>query len=328
MVFVLRWTGLDSVPAGFGPSVVAFGIFDGVHRGHQQVLRQVVAQARAHRAQAVAVTFDPHPSTVHHPDQAAEAIAPLDYRLDLIEALGIDATLVIPYTAAFAATSAEGFATKVLANTLGARAVIVGNDLRFGRGNAGDLTTLRTLATRLGFEVHTVNDVGPSPGSESRRWSSTHVRALLAQGDLEEAALILGRAHRVSARVIVGDGRGRALGFPTANLGTPVGGMIPADGLYAGWLHVPPLGACPLPAAISVGTNPTFGGRDRRVEAHAIGRTDLDLYGEVVACDFTVRLRRTLRFATPDALVDQMTEDVEAALAALRARPQPPVDPC
>jgi riboflavin kinase/FMN adenylyltransferase len=180
------------------------------------------------------------------------------------------------------------------------------------------------LGRDAGFEVEAMADLGESDHGGRPRWSSTGVRHLLADGDVEEARAILGRAHRVWGTVVRGDARGRTLGFPTANLDPHPSGMIPADGVYAGWMtrgHLPD-GAVDriLPVAISVGTNPTFAGTGRRVEAHVPYRDDLELYGERIGLDFIVRLRRTLAFATPDALVTQMRDDVRATLATLQAR--------
>jgi riboflavin kinase/FMN adenylyltransferase len=320
----MRWTLADRIPEGFGPSVVTLGNFDGVHRGHQAVLARTVARAAERGARAAAITFDPHPSAVHNPGGAVPAIASHAQRLDLMEAAGLDAVLTVPYTVAFAATPPARFAREYLVDALRASLVVVGRDIRFGRGNSGDLATLTGLGGELGFEVEGLADLGEAENGGRPRWSSTGVRHLLADGDVEEAGAVLGRAHRVVGTVVRGDARGRRLGYPTANLGPAVLGMIPADGVYAGWLTRLDLpDSAPdnvQPAAISVGANPTFAGTSRRVEAHVPGRTDLELYGERVALDFVVRLRRTLAFSSPEALVAQMADDVRAAIVALRSR--------
>jgi riboflavin kinase/FMN adenylyltransferase len=318
---VQRWSGLDAVPAGFGPSVVTIGNFDGVHRGHQAVLGQVVATARGRGLPAVAVTFEPHPVAVLFPDRAPGVLTAPDHRLDLLAAAGLDAVLVLGFTREFAQWSPERFVRDVFVGTLHAALVVVGADTRFGHRNSGDITTLRTLGAELGFEVSTVHEVGRPDGGpdghahdRGRRWSSTWVRELLADGDVSGAADVLGRPHRVTGVVVHGDHRGRELGYPTANLAQDCVGQVPADGVYAGWLVRPalPAGApdAVLPAAISVGTNPTFDGLERRVEAYVLDRTDLDLYGERVAVEFVERLRPTLRFDGVDALVTQMALDV------------------
>ena len=325
-----RWDDLEAVPAGFGPSAVTIGNFDGVHRGHREVLGRLVERAREVDAAAVAITFDPHPLAVLHPQRAPLALTTLEHRLELLADLGLDAVLVMEFTRELAAWSPQRFVSQVLVDVLGTRLVVVGHDMRFGHKNSGDVNTLRELGARLGFAVEVVADLGaPDTGHPSgRRWSSTWVRELLDRGDTVTAAEVLGRPHRVTGVVVHGDHRGRSLGFPTANLSQDSVGMIPQDGVYAGWLVRPDLppgdSGYRLPAAISVGTNPTFDGQRRRVEAYALDRDDLDLYGETVAVEFARLLRPTLRFDSVERLVEQMTADVEACRALLgRSAPSP-----
>ena len=314
-----RWTDLAQVPEGFGPSVVTIGNFDGVHRGHRAVLGRMVADARAVGGAAVAVTFDPHPAQVHRPDTAPDLITGLADRLDLLEQTGLDAVLVIRYTLEFASTTPEDFVRTYLVDGLGARTVVIGRDVRFGRGNSGDLGTMLALGERYGFRVEVIEDVH-GERDPARRWSSTWVRELLAAGDVEAAAEVLGRPHRVRGVVVHGDARGRTLGFPTANLGR-VTGFVPADGVYAGWLlrvdHPADEPDGYLPAAVSIGTNPTFDGRERRVEAYVLDRTDLDLYGEQVVLELVERLRPTLRFDSVETLLETMADDVTRTRAVL-----------
>jgi riboflavin kinase/FMN adenylyltransferase len=309
---VLRWTNLSQIPAGFGPSVVTLGNFDGVHRGHQAVLRDVREQADAMGARALAVTFDPHPVLVLHPERAPEAITSLEQRLELLARTGLDGVLVMEFTHELASWTAEEFVRRVFVEAMHARAVVVGRDTRFGVGNSGDVATLRELGTTYGFEVTTVQDLGTEGGQG--RWSSTRVRALLAAGEVDEAADILGRPHWVSGAVVHGAHRGRALGYPTANLCAASEGLVPADGVYAGWLVRPerPEGDPDrtMPAAVSVGTNPTFDGHTRTVEAYVLDRTDLDLYDERVCVQFVSRLRPTEKFDSIDELLEQMADDV------------------
>lgn len=317
------WTDLDQIPSGFGPSVVTIGNFDGVHLGHRRVLTRMVADARAAGTAAVAVTFDPHPHRLHRPDRAPELITGVRDRLELLAETGLDAVLMQSYTWEFARQPPARFVQRYLVDGLGAVTVVVGRDVRFGWQNAGDLTTMLELGERHGFSVEVIDDVSPpheAPGMH-RRWSSTWVRELLAAGDVAEAAEILGRPHRVRGVVVRGDARGRQLGFPTANLAGDSTGMVPADGVYAGWL-TRTAGRAPapsprLPAAISVGTNPTFDGGTRRVEAYVIGRTDLELYDDEVLFEFVQRLRPTLKFASVDELVETMTDDVAKARVVL-----------
>jgi riboflavin kinase / FMN adenylyltransferase len=311
-----RWTDLTQIPEGYGPSVATLGNFDGVHKGHQAVLATVVERARAEGAQAVAVTFEPHPVAVLHPDRAPQIITAPQQRLDLLGATGLDAVLVMEFTREFALWTPERFVVDVFVKALGASVVVVGEDTRFGVRNSGDVDTLRQIGVEHGFEVLALKDIG-----DGGRWSSSRVRALVTSGDVATATEILGRPHRVCGEVVHGDHRGRELGYPTANLSQESAGLTPADGVYAGWMIQPKLAQGDpdhkLPAAISIGTNPTFQGTQRRVEAYVLGRTDLDLYGETVAVDFVERLRATEKFESIEGLLVQMAEDVERARAVL-----------
>jgi riboflavin kinase/FMN adenylyltransferase len=205
---------------------------------------------------------------------------------------------------------------------LGACAVVVGKDTRFGVRNSGDVDTLRELGAVHGFEVIALEDIGEG-ASDGARWSSTQLRAELLAGNTDHAAQILGRPHRVTGTVVHGDHRGRELGYPTANLSQNHEGLVPCDGVYAGWLVRLDLADedpdRTLPAAVSIGTNPTFDGHQRRVEAYVLDRTDLDLYGERVAVEFVDRLRPTLRFDSIDDLVVQMAQDVDRCREILSA---------
>lgn len=305
------WTDLDQIPAGVGPSVVTIGNFDGVHLGHARVLGRLVERAAELGAVSVAITFDPHPAQVHRPAEAPPLITGLKDRLLLLEETGIDAVLVLPYSLALAGLTPEEFVSRYIVEALGAVCVAVGRDVRFGLGNSGSLATMVELGERFGFVVDVIEDVGAGP---SPRWSSSAVRELLLTGDVAAAAQILGRPHRLRGEVVHGDARGRDLGFPTANLSQAAEGIVPADGVYAGWVRRPAtVDPTPLPAAISIGTNPTFDGLQRRVEAYVLDRTDLDLYGEEILVELVARLRPTLKFDGLDALVEQMTADVVVA---------------
>jgi riboflavin kinase/FMN adenylyltransferase len=313
---VLRWTDLSQIPQGYGPSVVTLGNFDGVHKGHREVLSTVVGHARAVGAQAVAVTFDPHPVAVLHPERAPQIITSPDHRLDLLSATGLDAVLVMEFTREFAQWTPERFVVEVFVKALGASVVVVGEDTRFGVRNSGDVDTLCRLGAEHGFEVLALKDIG-----EGGRWSSSRVRDLVTAGDVTGATEILGRPHRVSGEVVHGDHRGRDLGYPTANLCRDSAGLIPADGVYAGWLIRPTLPDRDLdhtlPAAISIGTNPTFAGTERRVEAYVLDRTDLELYGETVVFEFVERLRPTEKFDSIEDLLVQIADDVERCRTVL-----------
>ena len=319
------WNDPSEVPADFGPSVVTFGNFDGVHRGHQQVLSQLIRTARLNHARAVAITFDPHPAQVHRPESAPELIMGLEDKLVALAEVGLDAVLVMKYSLELASLTPEEFVSWVLVDALKASHVVIGHDARFGRGNSGDLDTMRELGRKLGFEVQVISEFGSEGypvhqgrdgGERDRRCSSTWVREALREGDVSTAAAVLGRPHRMRGRVVHGAARGRDLGFPTANLSSDATGYIPADGIYAGWL-VDQAGTR-WPAAISVGSNPTFDGVSRQVEAHVIDRPeeaveDFDLYDQTVVVEFVARLRGMVAYRGPEALIEQMRLDVVQA---------------
>jgi len=316
---VLRWSDLSQIPQGYGPSVVTLGNFDGVHKGHQAVLSTVVQKARDRAPDstyAVAVTFQPHPVAVLHPERAPQIITSPEQRLELLSRTGLDAVLVMEFTRELALWTPERFIVDVFVKALGASLVVVGEDTRFGVRNSGDVRTLRRLGAKHGFEVLALTDIG-----EGGRWSSSRVRALVTAGDVSGATEILGRPHRVAGEVVHGDHRGRELGYPTANLTQSSAGLTPADGVYAGWLVRPSLpDRHPdhrLPAAISIGTNPTFGGTQRRVEAYVLDRNDLDLYGETVCVEFVERLRPTEKFESIESLLAKIADDVERCRTVL-----------
>ncbi|QWW18987.1 bifunctional riboflavin kinase/FAD synthetase [Schaalia sp. 19OD2882] len=320
------WTDLDQVADG-PRAVVTIGNFDGMHMGHKRVVGACVERASRQGLRSVACTFDPHPRKVHDPDSGMELINPLRDRLDAMAATGLDATLVIHYDQSVYTLSAEEFVRRYLVQALHAAEVVVGEDFRFGRDSSGDVNTLRELGRQLDFDVVMVTDI---EAPEGRRWSSSWVRDLLADGDVTGAARVLGHLHRIRGTVEHGHKRGRTLGFPTANLATGIEGVIPADGVYAGWLvrRVPGTEANEfLPAAISVGTNPQFGGTVRTVEAHVLGRSDLDLYGEQVAVTFVARIRGMEKFDSVDALLARMDDDLRKTAAVLGVGVSSRVDP-
>ncbi len=310
------WNSLDEVPPDFGPCVVTLGNFDGLHRGHQEVLAQVRAEAAARGADCVALTFNPHPAVVHRPESAPAQIMGLTDKLAAMAALGLDGVLVVPYTLEFAQQTPEEFIRNVFVEGLRACAVVVGEDVRFGKNNSGDLSTMNELGQQLGFAVVSVNDEG-----HDRRWSSTWVREALDKGEVATAAQVLGRHHTMSGEVVHGAARGRELGFPTANLSPLACGIIPADGVYAGWLT--DSAGHRWPAAISVGSNPTFVGVSRQVEAHVIDRPEepveaFNLYGQHVLVEFVQHLRGMVAYTGPQALIEQMHLDVVQARAVLK----------
>ncbi len=315
-----RWTSLDDVPDDLGPTVATLGNFDGVHRGHRAVLDTVITAARARGLAAVAVTFDPHPVAVLHPERAPKEICGLEHRLDLLEQAGLDGVVVVEFTRDYARLTPEEFVVETFVEGLRSEVVVIGRDSRFGLHNSGDAGTMRRLGEEHGFEVVVQGTVG-EVDEGVRALSSTALREAIVRGDVEEAAEILGRPHRVSGEVVHGYKRGRDLGYPTANLSADSEGLVPADGVYAGWLERPELPVDHpdrrLPAAISVGTNPTFEDVERSVEAYVLDRDDLELYGEVVWVELARRLRDNLRFESVEALMEQMAADVDQTRALL-----------
>jgi riboflavin kinase / FMN adenylyltransferase len=316
-----RWQGLGEVPGDWGRSAVTIGVFDGVHRGHQRIVARAAEVAATDRLPLVVVTFDPHPDEVIRPGSHPPLLCTLRRRAQLLSELGADAVCVLEFTLDFSRLSPDEFVHAVLADRLHARRVVVGENFRFGHRAAGDVALLAELGEKYDFAAEGV----PLLTEDGIRISSSLIRDRLAAGDVAGAAHYLGRPHRVEGTVVRGAQRGRTLGIPTANLETPPYPAIPADGVYAGWLaslDEHGLETQRWPAAISVGTNPTFDGQHRVVEAYALDRDDLDLYGVHVAVDFTARLRGMVRFESVTALIAQMRLDVDQA-RALTARDEP-----
>jgi riboflavin kinase / FMN adenylyltransferase len=307
---VYRWYGLDEVPADWGESVVTIGVFDGVHRGHQRIVARAAEIGRERNLPVVVITFDPHPDEVIRPGSHPPFLCTARRRAELLAGLGADAVCVLPFTLEFSRLGPDEFVRTVLVDRLHAAAVVLGEDFRFGHKAAGDVQLLAKLGEKYEFTAEGM----PLLVADAATISSTSIRKMLEAGDVTGAAKALGRPHRVEGIVVRGHQRGRALGFPTANLETPPHTAIPADGVYAGWLaslDADGRDAQRWPAAISIGTNPTFGEGERTVEAYALDRSDLDLYGVHAAIDFTSRLRGTLRFDSVDDLVEQMRRDVD-----------------
>ncbi|MBT2500569.1 bifunctional riboflavin kinase/FAD synthetase [Agromyces sp. ISL-38] len=297
--------GVDGVPAGFGPSAVTIGKFDGVHQGHRAVIGRLRAIADADEVKAVVVTFDRNPLALLAPEKCPEALVSVRQKLELLATTGVDATVLLAFDRALASVPAEEFVERVLVDALHATSVLVGSDFRYGARGAGDVRLLAELGERFGFTVEVVDDVRPEG---ERRVSSTWIRELLAEGDVRHAAELLGHTPTVSGIVVHGAARGRELGFPTANLTPESEGLIPADGVYAGWLTD---AGTRYPAAISVGNNPTFEGVPKKqVEAYVLDR-ELDLYDHVVDVEFVDRIRGMVAFTNIDDLIDRIRDDVE-----------------
>ncbi len=309
-----RWRGLAAAPAGWGRSVLTIGVFDGVHRGHQAIIGHTVKRAARLGLSSVVVTFDPHPAEVVRPGSHPAVLTEPGRKAELIEELGVDVLCVIPFTLEVSRLPAESFVHDVLVENLHARVVVVGENFRFGHKAAGDVPLLEHLGRTFGFSVEGAPLVASPAAGNDTVVSSTYIRACVDAGDLTAAADALGRLHRLEGVVVRGDSRGREIGFPTANLLTPPHAAVPADGVYAAWLVR--RGHEPARAAVSIGTNPTFAGRERRVEAYVLD-FDGDLYGERLALDFVARLREQRRYDGVAPLAAQIREDVAQTRAVL-----------
>lgn len=285
-------------------TAATIGVFDGVHRGHQALIATLLQRAREHDRRALVVTFDPNPLEVLRPDHAPTRLTTIERRVDLIRACGVDTVEVLEFTRELAAMSAQDFVSDVLGG-LGVREVVIGQGFRFGNRALGTAQTLHEAGLL-------VEEYGLLGGDLPL--SSTRVRAAIADGAVEVAADLLGRPPEVQGVVVAGQNRGRDLGYPTANVAHHPRAAVPADGVYAGRTYVDGVAH---PAAISVGTNPTFDGEERTVESYLLD-FDADLYGRDVRVEFVHRLRAMLAFDSISALLDQMADDVRATREALR----------
>ena len=283
-------------------SVVVIGVFDGVHKGHQDVLNR--AKAIAGDEKIIALTFDPHPVSVFAPERSPTLLTILTDRIELLKIHNADQVAVMKFTPEFAAMVPEDFVNKILVSQLHATTVVVGNNFTYGHKAAGNIETLKAHTE---FET-IVLDLAPDDGEVV---SSTRIRKLIVEGHVEKAREFLTRPHRLDGIVVHGEKRGREIGYPTANLGDLEHQTIPADGVYAGWLTV---GIDRWPAAISIGTNPTFAGiRGRQVEAYALDQVGLDLYTKAATIEFGWRLRDTLTFDGLEPLLVQIAKDCARA---------------
>ncbi len=281
-------------------TTVIIGIFDGVHCGHQELL----ALAKSH-GHVTALTFDPHPTSIFAPERTPSQIISIDDRIALLKKHGADEVVVIPFTKEFAALSPADFIAQILVEKLHASHVIVGENFTFGHKAAGTAQTLKDSSAGFATSIVKLEENRGVPVS------STRIRHLISDGDIERAAELLTRNHYLVGPVVHGEKRGREIGYPTANIGLTSLATIPADGIYAGWLTVE---GDRWPAAISIGTNPTFPGvRGRQVEAYALDQVGLDLYDKVATVEFVARLRDTLKFDGLDPLLVQMKKDCDQA---------------
>jgi len=309
----------ESCPTPPEGAVVTIGAYDGVHRGHQAVISQVRRLAGERGMATAVVTFDRHPASVVRPESAPPLLTDLEQKLELLATTGVDYAYVVHFDEARSKEPAEDFVTELLVGALNAKAVVVGEDFHFGHQRKGNVGLLRDMGAVEGFDVVGIDLVGvdgTTAASEDARVSSTAIRAALRSGDLVTANEMLGRPYEVRGVVIDGDKRARDLGFPTANLDVPDEICLPADGIYAGW-YVRPDGKARA-AAISLGRRPTFydEAATSLLEAHLID-VDAELYGEPARVQFVRRQRDQLKFDSVEALVDQMSMDVDQARKVL-----------
>jgi riboflavin kinase/FMN adenylyltransferase len=308
------FTRIGDAPAAGGPAAVAVGNFDGVHRGHQEVLREAMKEARRKGLPMLVLTFDPHPAVVLG-RAAPETLTALPRKAELLRREGVDRVVVKTFDKAFAAFSPERFVTELLVSRLGARMVVVGRNFRFGHGRAGDFATLEALGRTSGFEVRAFDLHGDDRGP----FSSTRVRQALAGGDVDDANTVLGRFHAFSGVVTRGEGRGRTLGFPTANLDEVVE-MVPRDGVYAVVVdELAPDGARALARGVmNVGVRPTVSASPRRTQEVHLFDVDRDLYGASLRVHVVERIRDERKFASVDELRARIADDAARARATTK----------
>jgi riboflavin kinase/FMN adenylyltransferase len=317
---VLFFDSLGQVPADFAPSAVTIGKFDGVHSGHRGVIAELRSLAAERGLVSTVLTFDRHPLSLLKPELTPARLVSNAQKRELLADTGLDVTVMIPFDESVSLQSPEDFIEHTLVDTLNAKLVLVGPDFRFGHLGRGNLDLLVELGKRHGFEARAIGAVQPDG---DRSVSSTWIRELLSSGRVREATALLGHEPAVRSIVVHGEQRGRALGYPTANLAPELEGYIPADGVYAAWLRiVEPGHEHPrLPAAVSIGNNPTFVGvPDKRVEAHVLDAT-LDLYDKTVEVSFVEYIRGMLKFSEVAELVTQMNDDEVRVRGVLGIRP-------
>lgn len=301
---VKSWNRLSKVPPGFGPSVVTIGKFDGIHLGHKALISRAVAEAKHRSLASVMITFDKHPDSLFKPELVRIPLIGPTQKAKLVAESGIDGLLTLEFNHELANLEPEEFVQQILLSVLHAKIVVVGPDFRFGHRGAGTTQTLAELGDKFGFEVVVL----PEVVVEGVRVSTSNIRQLLDEGNVTGAAKLLGRVHRTTGMVEHGLKLGRQLGFPTANLSRSSEGFLPLDGVYAGWLYCE---GQRYPAALSVGINETIQAVPRLIEAHVLGRKDLDLYDKVVDVDYISFIRPAAKFDGMDALIRAIQADCD-----------------
>lgn len=306
MKTILNWRN-----AKLRRSAVAIGVFDGVHLGHRAILGAAAAEARKKNLSLVALTMNPHPSQVLHPERRTPLLYSLDHRLELLKDLGVATTVVLKFNRAVAGMKAEQFVARILTGCLGAKAVAVGEDFRFGQGAKGDVKFLTSIGQREGFSVRAVEPVR----GDGQVISSSRIREAVQSGRFGTASKLLGRPYGLFGTVVRGDGRGRKLGFPTINLRLDHE-LLPPPGVYAVWAKT---GGRAYPGALHLGPRPTFDAPEPRVECHLLKTPSQDLYGRRFELIPVRKIRPVLRFASPEGLARQIAMDVQSARSALQS---------
>jgi riboflavin kinase/FMN adenylyltransferase len=301
---VLSFESVSELPKDLGSTVVTIGKFDGIHVGHQALLAKTLELSEDQMLAPVVVTFDRHPGQVIHGSETIIPILGKQQKQELIAESGIEMLLTLAFDEELAKLSARDFVSSVLVNNLHARAVVVGSDFKFGAGQSGDVATLRELGAEFGFVVNEV----PSVLVDGEKVSTTKIRALLDSGNVRGASMMLGRLHSTRGMVEHGLKIGRKLGFPTANISRDAEGLLPKDGVYAGWLHAQ---GERYPAALSIGINETIVEVPRLLEVHVLDRNDLDLYDQVVDVEYVDFIRPALKFNGVDELIAAINADLD-----------------
>lgn len=305
-------TDLKNIQKKFDKSILTLGNFDGLHLGHQELVRMIIHRAREVGAVSMVVTFRPHPLKILAPEKCPPLISIYEEKIRLFERLGIDVLVKIPFTLEFSSMSPEDFVRDILCNTLGAKEIFVGYNYRFGRGREGDIQKLRTLGEKYGFTVREIEQIAV----DGEVISSTKIRTLLRHGDVEHAAKLLGRTYAITGIVVRGDGRGKGLGFPTANI-APKHAIIPADGVYAVRLVVRER---VYDGIANIGMRPTFNKKILAIEVHVFNFSE-DIYGEDISLCFIRKIREEKKFKGSEALVTQIKSDIETAKEILSSHP-------
>lgn len=300
--------GIAAIPAGLTNTVVTIGNFDGVHRGHQELIKRVIKRAAEMNAASVVVTFEPHPAKVLRPDKAPRQLISLQEKIELFQSYGINVVICIEFTPEFAAKSPDEFAEEVLCRKIGARVIIVGANYKFGKGQSGDISYLRQKGRMLGFEVEVVDPVEIG----GARVSSSRIREHLAKGDVETVSGLLGRYYSIDGVVTPGHHRGMVLGYPTANIYT-VDEAIPKNGIYAVRVLFGPM---ILDGACYIGNQPTFAGEKIGIEVYLFDFSG-ELYHEHLTVQFVKMIREEKRFDNKEELIQQIKDDVAKAQEVL-----------